>query len=360
MSQSSINEVVHLSVQGRIFTVRVLEDFIEIIDSGPRYDINDNLSHSSLGSDNHGFNGGTNVSSEDGSFIPDSFQPLLPGDSPIGHRNESLAALGRVNAFNACADSSPPTQAGDTMQGFLVEPTAELGVVNSLIATHAHAPKSTPILSSGHSILVAKPISPTTSAGPPETESLAQPIGILGPLSSGPFLPKPSIPDIQSVLHSDKLRIQTPSSPGPSKGKSMRGSNQAALSLSDLRVFSRGLSGHISLHHAKRAARLKAHPPAARGTNNRRSQSMPAPSTSLSMKFRVLWLLCHSCAAPNRAPMFSLPHIDLMIIDRLGRSLASAFLQRSQKLALLRRLQVIRPIINELSFLEHKRVWRRC
>lgn len=75
MNHNFINEVVHLSVGGEIFDVHVMEDLIEIIDSEPRYDMGDNQSHSYLGSENRGIDGDLDVSSEDGSFILDSFPP---------------------------------------------------------------------------------------------------------------------------------------------------------------------------------------------------------------------------------------------------------------------------------------------
>lgn len=77
MIQESICDLVNLSIDGIIYPMRVMEDFIEVIDVGPRYDLGDSQSRSSIESDNQWLDAGPDSSSDDDCVILESPQALV-------------------------------------------------------------------------------------------------------------------------------------------------------------------------------------------------------------------------------------------------------------------------------------------
>lgn len=79
-----INEVANISVDGETFSVKIIEDLIEIIDSRPRYEAEETQSRSSLGSGNDISEAALEEGSEDDSLIPGSPQTDVAADTPKG------------------------------------------------------------------------------------------------------------------------------------------------------------------------------------------------------------------------------------------------------------------------------------
>lgn len=96
-----INEVINFSVEGEIFRVKIMEDLIEIIDSGPRYKTEETQSRSSLRSGNDISERASEEGSEDNNLIPGSPQIDVAADTPKGRVVPSLATLNLVKTLNA-------------------------------------------------------------------------------------------------------------------------------------------------------------------------------------------------------------------------------------------------------------------
>lgn len=230
MHQDLINEVINLMVDGDNYPVRVMEDFIEVIDAGPRYEIGDTQSRSSIESDNQRLEADMDFSSDDGSTIPESPPATTPIEKLKGRVVESLAGLGVVKDLNLdVAYEEPQPQPSEGPMSFNM----------------------------GSKSPICKPIS--HPCGPHILLPQHQ-MGCETGLHTDVQLPQNLVGTsvVDEVLVNNlapKLSIPIPKS----KKKTVRVCHLSSISQFDCRILSRGLTGRMSLREVKKVARLKAH-----------------------------------------------------------------------------------------------------
>lgn len=126
MLQESIYELVKISIDGVIYSVRVTEDVLDVIDVEPRCDLGDNHSRSSLESDNLRQDVALDSSSDDDSAIPET----PPASMVVGKLKvrvvETLAGLEVLNELiarkvNEEPTDQPATFPGEPFSGLLME-----------------------------------------------------------------------------------------------------------------------------------------------------------------------------------------------------------------------------------------------
>lgn len=228
LKQNYINKVVNISFAEETFLVRVLEDFIEVVDSGPRYEAEETHSRSSLGSGIKNLELAQNDGSEDGSLIP---------------------------------DSSPEDNAAKLSKGRTAHTFGALDLVKSLNALHALS-----------SILV---VDQPPLIGPDSNEQhvglqLEHPALVISSHSptrpSGKYL-SPTLPQVDTSL----LKICH---------KSKRDLSQSSLPQTDLWKKNFDLPSRFALREAKRLAHLKSSKPISKG----RIKSKKSASCSINAK----------------------------------------------------------------------------
>lgn len=141
----SINEVVNLSVEGVTFSVRIMEDFIEITDTGPCYEVGDNQSRSSIEFDNLRLGDAADYGSDDCCAVPDSPSPSPTAEKLSGRVVESLAALGVIKELNV---DTVPEESPDFVLGVFNAKAFVSGSNKSVpIVAVPNSPSSGPVVS---------------------------------------------------------------------------------------------------------------------------------------------------------------------------------------------------------------------